>query len=231
METSSKRPVLYAETAYLFGLVFLAAGVSLMEASDFGISMVVAPAYLVYRKLSLILPFFTFGMSEYCLQALLLVATMLLLKRFRVSWLLTFATAVLYGFILDGCMWLMSFAPRTAIALRLLYYVSGAVICSIGVSLLFHTYLPPEAYELFVKLVSAKFGIEIHRFKTGYDITSMLIGVILSFCFFGFGVFVGVRLGTLVCALLNGFMIGRFSALLEKHFDFRDALPWRPFFE
>lgn len=231
METSAKRPVLYAETAYLLGLVLLAAGVSLMEASDFGISMVVAPAYLVYRKLSLILPFFTFGMSEYCLQALLLAATMLLLKRFRVSWLLTFATAVLYGFILDGCMWLMSFAPRTAIALRLLYYVSGAVVCSAGVSLLFHTYLPPEAYELFVKLVSAKFGIEIHRFKTGYDITSMLIGVILSFCFFGFGVFVGVRLGTLVCALLNGFMIGRFSALLEKHFDFRDALPWRPFFE
>ena len=58
-----------------------------------------------------------------------------------------------------------------------------------------------------------------------------IIGVILSFCFFGFGVFVGVRLGTLVCALLNGFMIGKFSALLEKHVDFRDALPWRTFFE
>lgn len=228
---SSKKPVLYAELAYLIGLVFLAAGVSLMEASDFGISMVVAPAYLVYRKLSLALPFFTFGMSEYCLQAVLLLTTMLLVRRFRVSWLLTFATAVLYGFILDGFMWLMSFAPREAFLFRLLYYAAGAVVCSAGVSLLFHTYLPPEAYELFVKLVSSKFWIDIHRFKTGYDITSMLIGVILSFCFFGFGVFVGVRIGTLICALLNGFMIGRFSALLEKRFEFRDAFPWRGFFE
>lgn len=228
---SSRKPVIYTEFAYLLGLVLLAAGVSLMEASDFGISMVVAPAYLIYRKVSLTLPFFTFGMAEYCLQAVLLLATMLIVKRFRISWFLTFATAVLYGFILDGCMWLMSFAPRDYLQFRLLYYVLGAIICSAGVSLLFHTYLPPEAYELFVKLVSQKYGIGIHRFKTGYDIISMLVGVILSFCFFGFGVFVGVRIGTLICALLNGFMIGRCSAMLEKNFEFSDAFPWRPFFE
>lgn len=230
METS-KKPVIWAEWAYLLGLVFLASGVALMEASDFGISMVVAPAYLIYRKVSMVLPFFTFGMAEYCLQAVLLAATMLLLKRFRLSWFLTFATAVLYGFILDGFMWLMSFAPRDTFPLRLLYYITGTLICSAGVSLLFHTYLPPEAYELFVKLVSKKFGVDIHRFKTGYDIVSMLIGVLLSFCFFGFGVFIGVKLGTLICALVNGFLIGRCSAFLEKHFVFRDAFPWRGFFE
>lgn len=228
---SSRKPVFYTELAYLLGLALLAAGVSLMEASDFGISMVVAPAYLIYRKVSLVLPFFTFGTSEYCLQAVLLLVTMLLVKRFRISWFLTFATAVLYGFILDGCMWLMSFATHDYLPLRLLYYILGAVICSAGVSLLFHTYLPPEVYELFVKLVSRKYGIGIHRFKTAYDIISMLLGVILSFCFFGFGVFVGVRIGTLICALLNGFMIGKCSAVLEKRFDFRDAFPWRPFFE
>ena len=64
-----KKTLIYSEAAYLIGLVVLAFGVALMEAADFGVSMVVAPAYLIYRYLNPMLPFFTFGMSEYCLQA------------------------------------------------------------------------------------------------------------------------------------------------------------------
>ena len=43
--------------------------------------------------------FVTFGMAEYCLQAVLLLA-MCLLLRFRVSYLFSFVTAVVYGFVL-----------------------------------------------------------------------------------------------------------------------------------
>lgn len=35
------------ELAYVFGIVFVALGVVLMEKADFGASMVVAPAYLL----------------------------------------------------------------------------------------------------------------------------------------------------------------------------------------
>ncbi len=58
-----------AELAYVFGIVFVARGVVLMEKADFGVSMVVAPAYLLYRWLSPVWSFVTFGMAEYCLQA------------------------------------------------------------------------------------------------------------------------------------------------------------------
>ena len=40
------------ELAYVFGIVFVARGVVLMEKADFDVSMVVAPAYLLYRWLS-----------------------------------------------------------------------------------------------------------------------------------------------------------------------------------
>lgn len=70
------------ELAYVFGIVFVALGVVLMEKADFGVSMVVAPAYLLYRWLSPVWSFVTFGMAEYCLQAVLLLA-MCLLLRFR----------------------------------------------------------------------------------------------------------------------------------------------------
>ena len=57
------------ELAYVFGIVFVALGVVLMEKADFGVSMVVAPAYLLYRWLSPVWSFVAFGMAEYCLQA------------------------------------------------------------------------------------------------------------------------------------------------------------------
>ena len=61
------------ELAYVLGIVSIAWGVVLMEKADFGVSMVVAPAYLLYRWLSPAWGFFTFGMAEYCLQAVLLM--------------------------------------------------------------------------------------------------------------------------------------------------------------
>jgi len=220
----------YAELAYVLGLICLALGVTLMEKSDFGVSMVVAPAYLLYRWLNPVWSFFSFGMAEYTLQAVLFLAMMALLRRFRWGWLFSFVTAVVYGFILDGFMALGAFLPASALWQRLIWYVVGMVFCAAGVSFMFHTYLSPEVYELFVKEVSAAFSREIHRFKTGYDIVSCAVGLAMSFAIFGWGHFVGVRWGTILCAFVNGFIISLFSRFLDARFTFRDALPWRSFF-
>ena len=48
----------HTELAYVFGLVFVAFGVAFMEKSDFGVSMVVAPAYLLHLKISQTYSFF-----------------------------------------------------------------------------------------------------------------------------------------------------------------------------
>lgn len=127
------------ELAYVFGIVFVARGVVLMEKADFGVSMVVAPAYLLYRWLSPVWSFVTFGMAEYRLQAVLLLA-MCLLLRFRVSYLFSFVTAVVYGFVLDAFMLLGAALPAGSVWLRVIYYVLGMLFCAAGVSAMFHTY-------------------------------------------------------------------------------------------
>lgn len=71
------------ELACVFGIVFAAWGVVLMEKADFGVFMVVSPAYLLYRWLSPVWSFVTFGMAEYCLQTVLLLAIRLLLRHRR----------------------------------------------------------------------------------------------------------------------------------------------------
>ncbi|MBR0520945.1 MAG: hypothetical protein IJJ95_06390 [Spirochaetales bacterium] len=220
----------YTELAYVLGLIFVALGVAFMEKPDFGVSMVVAPAYILHLKISETYSFFTFGMAEYTLQAVLLIIMALVLRRFKLSYLFSFVTAVIYGFILDLCMLLVSYVPMENMALRITYYTLGMVLCAIGIALFFHTYIAPEVYELFVKEVSSKYGVEIHRFKTGYDICSCLIGVILSFIFFGLGVFRGVKWGTIICALINGTLIGLCSKFLEQRFEFKDGLGLRKYF-
>ena len=220
METQKKvRRVFPAELAYLLGLVGIALGCALMEHADWGVSMVVAPAYLVYRALSLRLPFFTFGMAEYALQALLLLVMILILRRVKLWYLFSFATAFLYGLVLDGLMIPAALLPATTAA-RLVCYAAGMLFCSAGVSLMFHTYIAPEVYELFVYELCARFGWRIPVCKTIYDLVSCAVGVALSFLFFGFGHFEGVKLGTVVCALLNGSVIGLFSRFFEKRWDF-----------
>lgn len=226
-----KKRVLHSEFAYFAGLILLALGTAMMEKADFGVSMVVAPAYLIYRKLNPLFSFVSFGMAEYLLQLVVLVIMMIILRKIRLSYILSFATAVIYGFILDGCMALTGLIAANPMALRVIFYLLGMVLCSMGVSMLFHTYISPEAYELFVKEISAKLRMDVHRFKTIYDCASCLIAVVMSFAFFGFGVFEGVKLGTVFCALINGSLIGLCSRFYEKHFTFKDGLKLRGFFE
>ena len=225
-----KKRTLYAEAAYLLGIVILALGTALMEKAAFGMSMVVSPAYILHVKISEFLPFFTFGMAEYTFQAFLLVILGIVKRKFRMIFLFSFVTAVIYGFTLDGIMLLCSGLPADGIVWRILWYILGMVICSMGVALLFHTYIAPEAYELFVKVIAVDHGWEISRVKTVYDCVSCAVSVILSFVFFGFGTFGGVNWGTVVCALINGSIIGACTALLNKCFTFADALSWRKYF-
>ena len=225
-----KKTVLYTELAYVLGMVGLSLSVALMTRADFGVSMVVAPAYLLYLKLNPLLPFFTFGMAEYTLQAALLLCTILTVKKFRPYFLFSFVTAVLYGFLLDGWMLLLQRFPAENIALRCLWYVLGLGLGAVSIACFFKTYIAPEVYELLVKELALKLSKPTHRVKTVYDCVSCAVAVVMSFAFFGLWRFEGVKLGTVICALVNGFLIGRCTGWMDAHLDFRDGLPWRKYF-
>lgn len=226
-----KKNTFYTEWAYLVGIICTALGVAFMEKADFGVSMVVAPAYVLYRKLSLVFPFFTFGMSEYLFQAVLLVFLWIILKRVSLSDCFSFITAFIYGLILDLCITLVSIISADTFIMRLILYALGMIVCSVGIAFMFKTYISQEVYELFVKKIALKTGIQTYKVKTAYDIVSCCLGLALSFILFGFGEFIGVKLGTVVCALINGKMIGWISDRLDDRFKFTDGFGLRTFFQ
>ena len=217
--------IFYCEWAYVFGVVVLAFGTALMEWADFGVSMVVAPAYLLHLKLSQYLPFFSFGVAGYVFQALLLVLLSFVMRKVKLGYFLSFVTAFIYGFVLDAAIAMISFFPFSGLAFQILFYLSGLVFCATGVALLMHTYFPPEAYDLTVRELTGKYPISLGKIKTIYDLCSCLLAIILSLVFFGG--FVGVKWGTIACTFVNGFLIGRVSHFLKTRYVWKDALPLR----
>ena len=213
------KKVFYKEWAYVVGMLTVALATAFTEKADLGLSMVVAPAYLLHLILSPIFPFVTFGTATYIFQGILLAVMCLVIGRFRFSYLFSFATAVIYGYLLDLMMLPVSYIPTESMWVRIALYVAGITLCSFGVSMMFHTYIKPEVYELFVKEVSVRFSIDINRVKIVYDICSCTLATAVSLI--AYGALYGVGVGTIICAFVNGIMIAAFSRLLDSKFEFK----------
>jgi len=226
-----KKIIFYTELCYIVGLVVLAIGTACMERADFGMSMIVAPAYVLHLKISQYLPFFSFGMAEYTLQAIMLLVLSAVLKKIKFSYFFSFVTAVFYGFLLDLTLYIVGFIPEVNTVGSVIFFILGMLLACSGVALLFKTYISPEAYELFVKEISSKSGTEIHKVKTVYDCISCILSVLLSFAFFGLWHFEGIKLGTFICAVVNGTLIKTFTMIYDKYFTFNDRFGMRAFFE
>lgn len=239
-----KKIVFYSEIAYFAGLFLLAFGTALTVYGGFGMSMVVAPAYILHLFVSQFEAFkwFSFGMAEYVLQAILLIITVIVLRKAKWTYLLSFVAAILYGLVLDLSMRLTGLFPDL-LALRIGIYALGVIICCLAIALLFSTYFPPEAYEMFVKELATKFKKPMHKIKTIYDCGSLVVAIILCIIllspFNANGFFevinnfmeCGIGIGTIVCAFIYGLIIGLFQKLYGKIFNFKDGLPLRKYFE
>ena len=207
----------YSELPYVFGQIILTLGAALIRTSGFGVSMVVAPAYLIAD----FVPFLTVGKAEYTFQALLLLVFCLIVRKFRVKYLLSFVTAFIYGHIIDAYLALLALGEPYSLAWRVVFFVLGDVCTVVGVTFFFKTYVPPEVYELFVKGLSERFGFDMGKVKWAYDLSSLAFAAALSFAFFGELRYVWI--GTAILAVINGPLISRFSRFLDRRCDFRPA--------
>ena len=107
-----KKTVFYTELAFFIGLALLAFGTSLTAYGNVGISMVVAPAYVLHLYVSQFLPWFSFGVAEYVLQAIVLLVLIIIMRKAKWTYLLSFGVTLLYGVFLDAFMKLTALLPQ-----------------------------------------------------------------------------------------------------------------------
>ena len=218
-----KKSVFYKEIAYVFAILFIALGVALAAKAGFGVSMIAAPTYTFHLWLSQYADIITLGTLEYIFQGMVITATVIIVRKFKISYLFSFATSVFSGFAIDFCFWVVAPLSAETILARIIFFCASVISCAFGVSCIFHAYVSPAGHELFVKEVSSHFGKDIHKIKTGYDVSFLVLSVVLNLLLFRG--FVGIGIGTLITALANGPLIAVFARFLEKRFEFKAAFP------
>ena len=214
-----------SEIAWIVGIILCPLGVSLSARSGLGVSMVVAPAFVLYNKLSEYFSFFTFGMAEYLIQAVLIIALCIVLKRFKLKFLLSFVTAFLCGTLIDFWGSIVGKEPVTVLWQQGFFALLGAVITAFAIALLLRTYLPQEVFEVVVKEISEKYNFKMNKVKFFYDYSSLAISIILMLLLFGKFSFNMIGIGTLLVTLINTPLIAFFGRIFDKYFVFSSAFP------
>ena len=92
-----KKITLYSELAYVLAILILSFSVAMVSAADLGLSMIVAPAYILSQKLQ----FLTFGQCEYVVHAILFILFCILLIKVKLVYFVSFLNCIVYGATLD----------------------------------------------------------------------------------------------------------------------------------
>ena len=210
------------ELVYILGAAILSLATAMLTAADFGLSVIVSPAYLVSVKTG----FLTFGQAEYVVQGILFVLFCIIMRKIKLLYFGAFLSGIIYGFILDlWRTWIPHLNPdiyptgTLPIQLRIVYFVVGFFINVLGVTLYFKNRYYPQVYEFFVKGVSEKYHIELSKFKLTFDLAFLALSLILTLVMFHKIVAIGV--GTLIMACCNGPLIGAYSRWFDKHFELK----------
>lgn len=221
-----KKITLHSELIYILAALLLSFSSAMQTAANLGISMIIAPAYIVSQKFT----FLTFGQSEYLVQGLVFIVFCMLMKGFKPLYLASFGTALLYGAALD--MWrtvIPAFnqsitAPGSMpMIVRIAMLGAGMIMTALSVALFFHTYLYPQVYDFFVREVSKRYKKNRTKFKIAFDTSCLAAAAALSLLFFG--KLVGIGVGTLIMTLMNGRLIGFFDKKLDKYCIVKPLFP------
>lgn len=222
----TKKPIRrFGEAAYAAGLILCALGVCISAKSGFGVSHVVAPAFVLSSYLEPTVSFFTFGFAEYAVQGALLLTLAIFMKRITISYPLAFVTALIYGFTLD--MWRLVFgtAPVEELYLKIIFTIVGAFVTGFSIALMLRSYLPQQAYDFTVKEISTVKGYNMTKVKWIYDVSSLAAAVILMLALFGRFDFSLIGPGTLIIAAVNAPLIGLFGKICDRFIDFSPLFP------
>lgn len=215
---------LSGEAVYLLAVLLMSFSVAMISAADLGVSMLVVPTFVLNERLTAL----TFGQCEYLVQGLVFALFCVLMGRVKAIYFASFLTCLLYGAALD--LWRLAvpvFNPSLtqpgsmALPLRWFFLLAGMLLTSLSVALFYHTYLYPHVLDFFPKGVCAKYGLNLTRFRIGFDLSFLVLGALLSLLFFRR--FLGIGVGTLLMTALNGLLIGFFGRAVESCLEITPA--------
>ena len=191
-----------------------AIGAALMKHGSFGLS----PFYSVSLALFDATGMFTMGTWNACFQIALILLLMLILRKAKLRYLLSFAVAGASSIILDGANVVCARLPQT-MPVRVICYIAGFLVMTLGIAMMAECKLPVAPMNLFVRELSEEWGKPFRGIKLIFDICCLAVSVAASLCFTG-RLSHGIGVGTVLSAFLTGPFSGVYITRLRKRFSF-----------
>ena len=197
---------------FLIGLFINSLGVSLITKADLGTSPISSIPYVLSLNFPMTLGQFTIIFSI----LLIIIQLFILRKNFKAEHLLQIPISILFGYFIDLPMVLLGFVHPEAYGLKIIYLLIGCVILGFGVYMEVLANVAMLPGESFVRAVSTTWNTNFGNTKVAFDVSLTVIAAALSFLFVHR--LEGVREGTIIAALLVGFiarLFGRYLAFLK----------------
>lgn len=211
----SKKEIAKRYILFIVSLFFAALGVAFTKHGELGVS----PISSVANVLSIKFTFWSMGTWLIIWNCVLILGQILILrKKFQWIQLLQVPLSFLFGWFTDFGMWIVSFIPVNTYVARIAMIIIGIIILGFGISLAVIANVIMNAGEAFVKAISDTTGREFGNIKIAFDVTCVIMSIVLSLLFFDFTI-VGTREGTIISALLTGVVVKFFSKRLKKPLD------------
>ena len=142
------KKTIYSEMLYILAIIILAFAVNLMSIADLGMSMIVCPAYIISERFD----FLTYGQAEYLIATMVFIIFCLVMKRFKISYLLSYLTGILYALFSDLIKILVPIFNQNltiSMNMKIGYFFIGMILSGLAVALFYKTYLYPQIYDFF----------------------------------------------------------------------------------
>ena len=189
----------------LAGLFVNGLGVSFITKAGLGTSPITSIPYTLSLGFT---P--TVGMFTLFFNLLLIVLQIILLRRnFQLQNLLQLPIIALFSFFIDLTMSLLGFMQPETYAMKIVSLIVGCLILGFGVFMEMVANVAMLPGEATVRAVSDVFSTDFGKTKIAFDSSMTVIAAILSFIMFKH--LDGVREGTIVAAILVGFVARLFK--------------------
>ena len=185
---------------FLVGLFVNSLGVSLITKANLGTSPISSIPYI----LSLNFPF-TLGNFTIFFSIFLIVLQLIILrKNFKLEHILQIPVSIIFGYFIDLTMILFSWVNPEAYIMKIVYLLMGCLILGVGVYMEVLADVVMLPGESFVRAIVLTWKTNFGTTKICFDVSMSVIAAVLSFVFAGR--LAGVREGTVIAALLVGFI-------------------------
>lgn len=189
----------------LAGLFVNGLGVSFITKAGLGTSPITSIPYTLSLGFT---P--TVGMFTLVFNIFLVILQVILLRRnFQLQNLLQLPIIALFSFFIDLTMSLLGFMQPETYAMKVVSLIVGCLILGFGVFMEMAANVAMLPGEATVRAVSDVFSTDFGKTKIAFDSSMTVIAAILSFIMFRH--LDGVREGTIVAAILVGFIARLFK--------------------